>query len=52
MVPILQTSRGYDPTRKIFFHGGEASIPFAAWDLNSAGPTNKDMRVTPTDSDR
>ena len=44
-----QTSCGYDPTRKLFLLAGIATIPFVAWDLNSAGPNNKDIRITPSD---
>ncbi|HEY9102155.1 Ig-like domain-containing protein, partial [Chitinimonas sp.] len=39
----------YDPVRNIFLATGVDPTPFTFWDLSTAGPTNKDQRLFPTD---
>lgn len=39
----------YDPVKKVFVRTGTSDKPFSYWDLNKAGPTNKDVLFTPED---
>ena len=46
-----QTSCAYDPERKLFVRVSGSIKPFAFWNLNTAGPTNDDVGIVPTDLD-
>ncbi|MEO6929208.1 MAG: Ig-like domain-containing protein, partial [Casimicrobiaceae bacterium] len=41
-----QGAGAFDPTRKIFLRTGDGGLYFSYWNLNSAGPTNRDVPVT------
>ncbi len=45
-----QTSCGYDPVLKVLLRTGNKSTPFSFWNLNTAGPNNADVRMTPSDA--
>jgi hypothetical protein len=44
--PIGRTACGYDPIQKVFLRIGAA---FTYWDLNTAGPNNREVNINPTD---
>ncbi|MDT3680098.1 MAG: DNRLRE domain-containing protein [Burkholderiaceae bacterium] len=47
--PGDQTSCGYDPVGKSFVRVATNSVPFVFWDLNRAGTTNNDVKMSPDD---
>lgn len=44
-----RTACGVDPVRNLLVRIGGNTIPFVYWNLATQGPSNKDVRVTPTD---
>lgn len=47
--PGAKATCGIDPVGKTFLRTATNSVPFVYWDLNTPGPNNHDVMVTPAD---